>query len=244
MKGFLPILTAAKAEIAAGECMRLLREAGGWIPTGTGQVWAADAGGVAVELHTPFASAVRLVGGRNTLVVRDEAGVCLHAGVPLDHDTESFHVEAFREGGWIHSVREALDGVPAFVHRDDADDFDAAVLAVREAALRHLPPDGIVWKGERMIVDSVWSARGLLPLVLMAAVPADGSIDVDHGPDGVPAVVSRLYVRDARAFEANLKALFRGWERTDGAAVAVLDDAERDVAAELRMDEGLFGIAR
>lgn len=256
MKGFLPLLTAAKAEIAAGECMRLLREAGGWLPTGTGSVWGAEApGGVTVELHTPFAGSVSvgerhrydlarkgvsLPSGRNVLVARHEDdGICLQAVMPMD--VESVGVVLFREGGWIHSVREALDGVPAFVHRDDADDYGAAVLAVREAASRLLPPGGIEWNGKRMIVDSVWSARGLLPLVLMAAVPREGSIDVEPGPEGVAAVVSRLFVRDAAAFEANLEALFRGWERKDGVAVADLSGAEQDVAAELGLGEGLFG---
>ena len=260
MKGFLPILTAAKAEIAAGECMRLLREAGGWIPTGTGQVWGAEAGDVTVELHTPFAGSVRfgerhryelarkgvsLPSGGNVLVVRDEDGICLQAAMPADPATESVGVVAFREGGWIHSVREALDGVPAFVHRDDADDYEAAVLAVREAASRLLPAGGVEWKGERMILDSVWSARGLLPLVLMAAVPADGSIEIEPGPVGVAAVVSRLFVRDAATFEANLETLFRGWVTGDGLAVADLSGAEQDVAAELGLGgfdhcEGLF----
>ncbi len=241
MAGRVTTFAQIKAQSAAEEALKLVRERGGWIVGPGGRVRGYEADGILVELHTPFAGTAKmgrtyryqaaldgrhLPDGAATLVVRDEwespALVAL-----LDEQMRVAGVARYREGDWVHEVSAKLTGVPTFVLRDDADDLAAAIGTVNLVA-SHLWPAAsrAVFLGVVMATRALWSHSTLLPLVLAEVAPQ--GLEVDVGPETSLArvCVKGFRVLRPKAFEARLRDLFAGWHVYRG-------DGVPEVAAEL-----------
>lgn len=226
-----PIFVQAKAEAAAEQALKLVRERGGWISTPGGRVRGFEADGVLVELHTAFAGCTTVSHGHRyqaaldgrvlpdgvaTLVVRDGWDTPALIAV-LDDRMHLAGVARFREGDWVHDVASAMSGRPAYVHRDDADDLVTAIATMKLLATRLWGDDArVVFLGLVMGIRAVWVHSSLLPLILADVVPE--GLEIDSGATLTGVCVKRLEIRRPRAFEAALRRLFEGWHvyRGDG----------------------------
>lgn len=225
------IILQAKAEAAAEQALKLIRERGGWISTPGGRVRGFEADGVSVELHTVFAGSPsvshrhryqaaidgrELPDGMAALVVRDGWDSPALVAV-LDDRMKICGVAKYREGDWVHDVSSAISGRPAFVCRDDADDLTAAIATVKLSATRMWGDDArALFLGVVMGIRALWAHSSLLPLVMAEVAPEGMEIDAGNTLTGV--VVKPLVIRNPRAFEASLRRLFEGWHvyRGDG----------------------------
>ncbi|MBF0094365.1 MAG: hypothetical protein HQL34_07460 [Alphaproteobacteria bacterium] len=219
-----PIFVQAKAEAAAEQALKLVRERGGWISTPGGRVRGCEADGVLVELHTPFAGNIAvsdlhryqaaldgrdLPDGVSTLVVKDGWNSPALIAV-LDERMRLAGVARFREGDWVHDVASAMSGRPAYVHRDDADDVVTAIATMKLLATRLWGDDArLVFLGVVMGIRSLWVHSSLLPLVLAEVEP--GGLEIDVGATLTGVCVKRLEIRNPKTFENRLRRLFGGW---------------------------------
>jgi hypothetical protein len=234
-----PIMLQVKAQAAAEQALKLIRERGGWISTPKGRVRGYEADGVALELHTAFAGNVDvshrhryqaaldgrvLPDGVATLVIRDGWDAPALVAV-LDERMRIGGVARYRDGEWLHDLSAATTGHTAFVCREDADDLTAAVATVKLLANRMWDEDArALVLGVFMSLRSLWVHSLLLPLVLAETVPE--GLEIDAGETLTGTVVKRLEIGRPRAFEANLRRLFGSWHVYRG-------DAGPEVSVEL-----------
>lgn len=250
-----PILLQVKAQAAAEQALKLIRERGGWISTPGGRVRGFEADGVLVELHTAFAGNVAmsrrhryqaaldgrvLPDGVATLVIRDGWDSPALVAV-LDERMRIGGVARYREGDWIHDLSAATTGHPAFVCREDADDFGPAIATVKLLATRLWGSEArAVFAGVVMGIRSLWVHSSLLPLVLAETAP--DVMEIDGGPTLTGAVVKRLKVHGPRDFETSLRRLFLSWHVYRGGTIPEVT-VELDAGREwLEVEMGRLGI--